>query len=77
MRLSLASLVGLRVATTQMNVHVLGPVRKGRITCRSEVIHSTRRTAPVEGMVYDEEVNLVAMGTGVFRIVEEKGSPVV
>jgi uncharacterized protein (TIGR00369 family) len=77
MRLSLASLVGLRVATTQMNVHVLGPVRKGRITCRSEVIHSTRRTATVEGMVYDEEVNLVAMGTRVFRIVEEKGSPVV
>ncbi|MBV9455533.1 MAG: PaaI family thioesterase [Rubrobacter sp.] len=77
MGLSLASLVGLRVATTQMNVHFLEPVREGRITCRSEVIHSTRRTATVEGRVYDEEGNLVAMGTGAFRIFERKGSPIV
>ncbi len=77
MGLSLASLVGLLVATTQMNVHFLGPVREGRITCRAEVVHSTRRTATVEGRVYDEEGNLVAMGTGAFRIFQRKGSPVV
>ena len=77
MGLSLASLVGLRVATTQMNVHFLGPVREGRIVCRSEVIHSTRRTATVEGRAYDEEGKLVAMGTGAFRIFERKGSPIV
>ena len=77
MGLSLASLVGLRVATTQMNVHFLGPVREGRITCRAEVVHSTRRTATVEGRVYDQEGNLVAMGTGAFRIFERKGSPIV
>ncbi len=77
MGLSLASLVGLRVATTQMNVHFLGPVREGRITCRTEVVHSTRRTATAEGRVYDEEGNIVAMGTGAFRIFERTGSPIV
>jgi len=77
MGLSVSSLVGLRTATTQMNVHFLGPVKEGRITCRSEVVHRTRRTATAEGRVYDEEGNLVAMGTGAFRIFERKGDPVV
>lgn len=77
MGLSVSSLVGLRTATTQMNVHFLGPVRKGRITCKSEVLHKTRRTATAEGRVYDDEGNLVAMGTGAFRIFEKKGNPIV
>lgn len=77
MGLSVSSLVGLRTATTQMNVHFLGAVREGRITCTSEVIHRTRRTATAEGRVYDEEGNLVAMGTGAFRIFEKQGDPIV
>lgn len=77
MGLSVSSLVGLRIATTQMNVHFLGPVREGLITCKSEVIHKTRRTATAEGRVYDDEGNLVAMGTGAFRIFEKKGNPIV
>ncbi len=77
MGLSVSSLVGLRTATTQMNVHFLGAVREGRITCRSEVIHKTRRTATAEARVYDGEGNLVAMGTGAFRIFEKQGNPIV
>lgn len=77
MGLSVSSLVGVRVATTQMNVHFLGAVREGRITCRGEVVHRTRRTATAEGRVYDEEGNLVALGTGGFRIFEKKGNPIV
>ncbi len=77
MGLSVSALVGVRTATTQMNVHFLGAVREGRITCRSEVVHRTRRTATAEGRVYDEEENLVAMGTGAFRIFEKKGNPIV
>ena len=77
MGLSVSSLVGLRTATTQMNVHFLGAVRGGRITCRGEVIHRTRRTATAEGRVYDDEGNLVAMGTGAFRIFEKWGNPIV
>ncbi len=77
MGLSVSSLVGLRTATTQMDVHFLGAVKEGRITCRSEVIHRTRRTATAEGRVYDEEGNLVAMGMGAFRIFEKQGDPIV
>lgn len=77
MGLSVASLVGVRIATTQMNVHFLGPVREGRVTCRAEVVHRTRRTATVEGRVYDGSGNLVAMGTGAFRLFERLGNPIV
>ncbi len=77
MGISVAALVGVRTATTQMNVHFLGPVSSGRIVCRGEVVHRTRRTATAEAKVYDGEGNLVAIGTGAFRIFEQRGNPIV
>jgi uncharacterized protein (TIGR00369 family) len=77
MGLSVLALVGLRSATIQMNVHFLGAVSEGRITCESEVLHRTRRTATAEAKVRDAEGNLVALGTGAFRVFEKKGSAIV
>ena len=77
MGLSVLALVGVRTATIQMNVHFLGAVNSGRITCESEVLHRTRRTATAEAKVYDSEGNLVALGTGAFRVFESKGSGIV
>ena len=77
MGLSVLALVGVRTATIQMNVHFLGAVNSGRITCKSEVLHRTRRTATAEAKVYDAEDNLVALGTGAFRVFERKGSAIV
>src|SRR5919206_2978943 len=77
MGLSVLALVGVRTATIEMNVHFLGAVSGGRITCESEVVHRTRRTATAEAKVYDSEGNLVAMGTGAFRVFEKKGNVIV
>ena len=77
MGLSVLALVGVMTATIEMNVHFLGAVSEGRITCQSEVVHRTRRTATAEAKVYDSEGNLVAMGTGAFRVFEKKGSAIV
>jgi uncharacterized protein (TIGR00369 family) len=77
MGLSVLALVGVRTATIQMNVHFLGAVGEGRITCESEVVHRTRRTATAEAKVRDAEGNLVAMGTGAFRVFEKKGNAIV
>jgi len=77
MGLSVAALVGLRTATIALNVQFLGAVREGRITCKSEVVHRTRRIATVEAKVHGGEGNLVAMGTGTFRIFEKSGDPIV
>jgi uncharacterized protein (TIGR00369 family) len=73
MGISVLSKVGLRAATIQMDTRFLGPVSGGRITCHAEVLHRTRRMATVQGSVYDDEENLVAMGTGAFRIFESEG----
>jgi uncharacterized protein (TIGR00369 family) len=77
MGLSVLALVGVRTATIQMNVHFLGAVNDGRITCKSEVLHRTRRTATAEARVHDSEGNLVALGTGAFRVFEKKGNAIV
>lgn len=77
MGLSVLALVGVRTATIEMNVHFLGAVNEGRITCESEVVHRTRRTATAEAKVHDSEGNLVAMGTGAFRVFEKKGNAIV
>ena len=75
--LAVAALVGLRTATINLDVHFLGAVREGRITCSAEVVHRTRRIATVEAKVRDGDQNLVAMGTGTFRIFEKHGNPIV
>jgi uncharacterized protein (TIGR00369 family) len=77
MGLSVLAQVGVRTATIQMNVHFLGAVSGGRITCESEVLHRTRRTATAEAKVYDAEGNLVALGTGAFRVFEKPGNAIV
>jgi len=77
MGLAVAALVGLRAATIGLDVHFLGAVREGRITCSAEVVHRTRRIATVEAKVRDGDQNLVAMGTGAFRIFEKHGTPIV
>ena len=77
MGLAVLSLVGVRIATIEMNVHFLGAVGGGRVTCQADVVHRTRRTATAEAKVHDAEGNLVAMGTGAFRVFEKKGNAIV
>ncbi|MGH3086850.1 MAG: PaaI family thioesterase [Rubrobacteraceae bacterium] len=77
MGLALISKVGVRTATIDLNVHFLGAVREGRIICRSEIVHRTRRLATLEAKVYDDKDTLVALGTGTFRIFEQRGHPIV
>jgi uncharacterized protein (TIGR00369 family) len=77
MGLSVLALVGVRTATIQMNVHFLGAVNAGRITCESGVVHRTRRTATAEAKVHDSEGNFVALGTGAFRVFESRGNAIV
>ena len=77
MGLSVAALVGLRTATISLDVHFLGAVRDGSIRCAAEVVHRTRRIATVEAKVRDAGGDIVAMGTGTFRIFEKSGNPIV
>lgn len=59
--------MGLRVSTTQMTVHYLGPLTGRRITCTAQLAHRTRRTAIAEARIHDGDT-LIAMGTASFHI---------
>lgn len=61
--------LGLRVSTTQMTVHYLGPVTGTRITCTAQLIHRTRRTALAEARIHDGDT-LIALATASFHIIE-------
>ncbi|HEY0015148.1 MAG TPA: PaaI family thioesterase [Longimicrobium sp.] len=63
--------LGLRGATTQMNLHFVGAARGGRLVCTAEVVHRTGRTATAEARVHDEAGELLALATASFRIFAE------
>jgi acyl-coenzyme A thioesterase PaaI-like protein len=71
------ALVGVTTATIQMNVHFLEGGRWWGITCETEIVNRTRRTATTEANVRAAESNLVAIGTGAFRVFEKKGNAIV
>ncbi len=77
MRLSAATLVGLGKATIGLDVHFLGPVKEGKITCAAEVVRRTRHIATVEANVSDGEGTFMASCTGTCRIFEKRGAPIV
>lgn len=70
MAVSVASL-GLRGATTQMNVHFVGAAKDGRLDCCAEIIHRTGKTATAEARVHDAAGELLAVATASFRIFAE------
>lgn len=70
MAVSIASL-GLRGATTQMNLHFVGAARGGRLVCSAGVVHRTGRTATAEARVHDASGELLALATASFRIFAE------
>ena len=59
-----------RVVTTNLNIHYVAPGRKGKILAHAEIVHMTRRIITVQGRVESEEGNLLAFGTGSFRVTQ-------
>jgi uncharacterized protein (TIGR00369 family) len=70
MAVAVASL-GMRGATTQMNVHFVGAARGGRLVCRAEIVHRTRKTATAEARVHDATGQLLSLATASFHIFAE------
>ncbi|GGE15459.1 esterase [Marinithermofilum abyssi] len=68
MGLAVRSVSGWKTATTQMNVYFLAPAAEGKMWCRGEVIHQTRRTVTARATVTDDRGELIATGTGSFRV---------
>ncbi|MFB9273990.1 PaaI family thioesterase [Cohnella cellulosilytica] len=60
------------VVTTHLNLNYVAPVRSGRILVEAEIVHLSRRTATTQARVRTEDGELLAYGTGTFRMLESQ-----
>lgn len=63
--------LGYTVATMSMNVHFLGGAKAGHLFAKGEVVHMTRKTATTKAVLLQEDGELVALGTGSFRLFDK------
>lgn len=56
------------VMTIQRNIQFLKSVIEGAIYSEALVVHQSRSTVFVEGILFDEEKNLIAHSTGMFKV---------
>lgn len=58
-----------RTVTASLNTHFLSNTTSGLILCEAELLHRTGRTLTLTAAVKDEEGQLLAWGSGAYRIV--------
>lgn len=58
------------LVTAQLNIHYLAPSMGGELRCEASLVHRSRRTATMQGYIYDEEGALLAWGSSAFRVVQ-------
>ena len=61
---------GHNCATVDLNLHFTRPAQGGLFECQTQVTHHTRRSCFLRGDIFNHEGKLVAMGQGVFRIIQ-------
>ena len=67
---------GHNCATIDLSLHFTMPAQGDIFVCQTEVTHFTRRTCFLRGDIYNHDGNLVAMGQGVFRIIQMGFPPI-
>lgn len=67
----LRSLTRTRCVTTNLNIYYTAPVKKGAVYAKASIISRGYKTAFLEGVLEDENNNVIAKGTGMFKIIRE------
>ena len=66
------SLTKARVVTTSLTVHYLGSLSAGEIYAEAKILQEGYKTAFAEGEIKDSDGNLIAKGTGVFKLIRDE-----
>lgn len=69
---TITSLVKLPSTTINLNIQYLSPTNKGVLTARANILHLGYRIVTGEGIITDETGNVIAKGTGTFKILHPK-----
>ncbi|CAM3004702.1 PaaI family thioesterase [Paenibacillus sediminis] len=59
---------GEPTVTSNLNIHFLAPAKEGRLIVKGEVLHQTRRSLTTQARIETSGGELIALGTGLFRI---------
>ncbi|MDR9855364.1 PaaI family thioesterase [Paenibacillus sp. VCA1] len=63
------------VVTVGLNMNYVAPVSEGRVLVTAELIHSSRKLMTAQAFAHKENGDLLAFGTGTFRVMEHKPVP--
>lgn len=67
---SIAVAVNCSVVTVNLNINYVAPVKIGSLlTAKGKIIQQGYRISMAEGIIEDEEGNLIAKGIGTFKII--------
>ncbi|MBO0997357.1 PaaI family thioesterase [Bacillus sp. SD075] len=61
-----------KVVTTSLTVHYLASISSGELFAEAKVLQKGYKIAFTEGEIKDIEGNIIAKGTGIFKIIREK-----
>ncbi|MFC5649768.1 PaaI family thioesterase [Paenibacillus solisilvae] len=59
-----------KTVTAYMNIHYLKSSGVGILTCDAELIHRSKRTLTTQSRIYGDDGELLAWGSGSYRIVK-------
>jgi uncharacterized protein (TIGR00369 family) len=65
---TIASIVNLPSTTINLNIQYLSPAKTGVLTARANILHLGYKIVTGEGIISDSENNVIAKGTGTFKI---------
>lgn len=59
------------IVTINLNMNYVAPTEQGRVTVTAKIIHSTRKLMTAEAYARTENGDLLAFGTGTFRVLDK------
>lgn len=69
---TITSLVNLPSTTINLNISYLSPITKGVLTARASILHLGYKIVTGEGIITDQQNNVIAKGTGTFKVLHPK-----
>lgn len=59
-----------KAVTATMNTHFLSNIENGKIFCKAELLHQTKRTNTTTASIYDEHLQMLAWASGAYRLMK-------
>ncbi|MDQ0214650.1 acyl-CoA thioesterase [Oikeobacillus pervagus] len=72
MGMTIVSKTKIKCNTMNLNIHYIKPVLTGDIFAKGFIVHEGYKTIVVEGILYDKEGELIAKGSGTFKLMRGK-----